>query len=50
MWILKRWKKSISLQQLSLSDEKSMKDSFMYKLSEQKVQRINITFENIYNL
>lgn len=37
MWILKRWKKSISLRQLSLSDEKNMQESFMYKLSEKKV-------------
>lgn len=37
MWILKRWKKSISLKQLSLSDEKNMQESFMYKLSEKKV-------------
>jgi hypothetical protein len=37
MWILKRWKKSKSLQQLSLSDEKNIHESFMYKLSQQKV-------------
>lgn len=33
LWVLKKWKKSISLQQLTLCDTKTMHDSFLYKLS-----------------
>ena len=33
MWLMKQWKKSKSLAQLSLSDEKNLEDTYMYKLS-----------------
>ena len=33
MWILKRWKKSICLQQLSMSDSEKLENTFLYKLS-----------------
>jgi pimeloyl-ACP methyl ester carboxylesterase len=36
MWILKKWKKSISLTQLSMSDAERMEDTYLYKLSQQK--------------
>ena len=34
LWLLKTWKKSKSLQQLSFSDAKELRDCFVYKLSE----------------
>lgn len=34
IWVLKTWKKSRSLEQLSFSDSKNIKESFIYKLSE----------------
>ncbi len=37
MWFLKKWKKSKSLTQLSMSDTQNIEDSFLYKLSEAKV-------------
>jgi hypothetical protein len=33
IWVLKTWKKSKSLEQLSLSDAKELKDTLIYKLS-----------------
>ncbi|CAI2387750.1 unnamed protein product [Moneuplotes crassus] len=33
MWIMKQWKKSKSLAQLSMTDAKDMEDTFLYKLS-----------------
>lgn len=33
MWVLKRWKKSQCLQQLSMSDASNKSDTFLYKLS-----------------
>lgn len=33
MWIMKAWKKSKSLEQLSMTDSKKLEDSFLYKLS-----------------
>ncbi len=33
LWLLKTWKKSKSLQQLSFSDEKELRDCFLFKLS-----------------
>ncbi len=33
MWFLKKWRKSKCLQQLSMSDEKNMDDTCIYKLS-----------------
>jgi hypothetical protein len=33
MWFLKAWKKSKSLEQISLSDGKTMEECFLYKLS-----------------
>ena len=36
MWLLKKIKKCVSLEQLSFSDEKSMDKSFLYELSEAK--------------
>ena len=34
VWFLKRWHKSLALEQLSLSDEKEVQATFFYKLSE----------------
>ena len=34
MWFLKKWKKSKCLQQLSMSDQKNMEDTCLYKLSQ----------------
>ncbi len=34
MWILKKWKKSKSLEQLSLSDTSDLSESCLFKLSE----------------
>jgi hypothetical protein len=34
MWILKKWKKSKSLEQLSLTDTVNLNESCLYKLSE----------------
>lgn len=33
MWIMKRWKKSVSLSQLSMTDSPNLEDTFLYKLS-----------------
>lgn len=33
MWVFKKWKKSKCLQQLSMTDEKKMEDTVIYKLS-----------------
>lgn len=33
IWILKRWRKSLSLQQLSMTDTKEIEDTYLYKLS-----------------
>lgn len=33
MWIMKRWKKSKSLSQLSMTDSSDLEDTFLYKLS-----------------
>lgn len=37
MWILKKWRKSISLQQLSMTDAKEIEDTYLYKLSKTPV-------------
>ena len=37
MWILKRWRKSHCLTQLSMSDSKNIEETFLYKLSQSKV-------------
>ena len=34
MWVMQRWKKSGSLQQLALKDSSDIRQTFMYKLSE----------------
>ena len=34
MWIVKKWKKSASLEQLAMSDSSELANCFMYKLSE----------------
>lgn len=34
LWILKKWKKSKSLEQLSLTDNSNLMESCLYKLSE----------------
>ena len=34
MWVMQRWKKSGSLQQLALKDSSDIRKTFMYKLSE----------------
>lgn len=36
MWLLKHWRKSKCLQQLRMSDAKSLEDCYLYKLSESK--------------
>jgi len=36
MWIFKKWKSSISLDELAMSDHKDLKETFMYKLSKTK--------------
>jgi len=36
IWILKRWKKSFCLQQLSMSDTENLEESFLFKLSQQE--------------
>jgi len=36
MWVLKKWRKSKCLQQLSMSDDKNMEETCLYKLSCQK--------------
>lgn len=36
MWFLKTWRKSICLQQLRMSDNSDLEQSFLYKLSEMK--------------
>eukprot|EP00947_MAST-08B_sp_MAST-8B-sp1_P004088 g4088.t1 len=33
LWLIKRWRKSMALEQLSLTDETDLRNSFMYKLS-----------------
>jgi hypothetical protein len=33
MWMLQKWKNSKSLQQLSMTDSKDYRDSFLYRLS-----------------
>ena len=37
MWVLKKWKKSKSLTELSMSDALNMEDAYLYKLSQAKV-------------
>ena len=39
IWILKKWKKSQSLTQLSLADASNPEDSFLYKLSQAPVTK-----------
>ena len=34
MWMMQKWKKSGSLQQLALKDTADIRSSFMYKLAE----------------
>lgn len=36
MWVLKSWKKSVVLNQLSMSDTKNIEDTTLYLLSRQK--------------
>ncbi|EAR94467.2 serine esterase, putative (macronuclear) [Tetrahymena thermophila SB210] len=36
IWILKRWKKSTSLQQLTMADSKDIENTFLYRLSKAK--------------
>ena len=33
MWLLKKWRKSVSLNQLSMSDSSNVEDTCLYKLS-----------------
>ncbi len=37
MWVLKQWKKSKCLDQISLSDQKNLNETYLYKLSEAEV-------------
>ena len=37
IWILKRWRKSQCLQQLSMTDSKNYEDCYLFKLSSSKV-------------
>lgn len=39
MWVLKRWKKSKCLQQLSMTDSDQKNDTYLYKLS--KIKGLN---------
>ena len=54
IWILKKWKKSQCLTQLSLADASNPEDTFLYKLSQSPVNffqfilRMNISI-NKYN-
>ena len=34
MWFLKKWKGAMSLQQLSMSDKRNQRESFLYQLSQ----------------
>ena len=34
MWVMQRWKKSGSLQQLAMKDSSDIRQTFMYKLAE----------------
>lgn len=36
MWVLKKWKKSLSLKQLSMSEVNEYKDSFLFNLSQKE--------------
>lgn len=36
MWVLKKWKKSISLEQMCMTDASDPKDTFLYKLSQKQ--------------
>jgi len=36
IWFLKTWRKSLCLQQLSMTDTTNLEQCFMYKLSEMK--------------
>jgi hypothetical protein len=38
MWLMKKWKKSTSLTQLSMSDQDKLEDTCLYKLSKFKVR------------
>ena len=38
MWILQKWRKSSSLQQLSMTDAKEIEDTFLFKLSRAPVK------------
>ena len=33
MWVLKSWRKAVSLEQMSFTDEKNIEESFLYKMS-----------------
>lgn len=33
MWILQKWRKSSSLQQLSMTDAKEIEETFLFRLS-----------------
>ena len=35
MWVMKNWKKSKSLEQLSLKDQPDKRDAYVYQLSQQ---------------
>lgn len=38
MWFLKKWKKSLSLTQLSMTEKSNIEDTCLYKLSSKKVK------------
>jgi hypothetical protein len=33
LWVLKKWRKSLCLQQISMTDSKDLKKTFIYQLS-----------------
>ena len=37
MWVLKKWRKSRGLQELTMTDAEKMEDTYLYKLSKAKV-------------
>lgn len=39
IWILKKWRKSSCLQQLSMTDAKEIEETFLFKLSKAPVQK-----------
>ena len=45
MWVLKKWKKSTCLKELTMTDSEKTEDTYLYKLSKAKVN-----FTSLVNL